>query len=92
MKLSNLVYVGVGYVLGARAGHDRYEQIVRVSRRVAGSQTVQSTAGVVQAQVEVFTARAWQTVAQKLGGGQQPPARSWDDAARANGAGGAHLR
>ena len=29
MKLSNLVYGAAGYVLGARAGRDRYDQIVR---------------------------------------------------------------
>ena len=52
MKLSNLVFAAVGYTLGARAGRERYEDIVRLARRIAGSQTVQSTAGVVQGQVE----------------------------------------
>ncbi|MBE7188754.1 hypothetical protein [Jatrophihabitans endophyticus] len=52
MRASNLVYAAVGYTLGARAGRERYEDIVRVGRRVAGSQTVQSTAGVVQARVD----------------------------------------
>lgn len=74
VKLSNLVYAGVGYVLGAQAGHERYEQIVRVSRRVAGSQTVQSTAGVIQAQVEVLGAHARHLVAHKLSH-DEPPAR-----------------
>ncbi len=87
MKLSNLVYAGVGYVLGARAGRDRYEQIVRVSRRVAGSQTVQSTAGVVQAQVDVFAAHARQVVAQKLSG-SQPTRYSPGGSAHANGTNG----
>ena len=49
VKLSNLVYAAIGYTLGARAGRERYEDIVRVARRVSGSQTVQATAGVVQA-------------------------------------------
>jgi hypothetical protein len=52
VKLSNLVYAAVGYTLGARAGRERYETIVRVGRRVAGSQTVQSTAGVAQAKLQ----------------------------------------
>lgn len=52
MKLSNLVFAAAGYTLGARAGRERYEDIVRLARRVAGSQTVQATAGVVQGQVE----------------------------------------
>jgi hypothetical protein len=75
MKLSTLVYGGIGYVLGARAGRERYEQIVRVGRRVSGSQTVQSTAGVVQAQVDQLAARARQTVAAKLSG-QSPAPRN----------------
>lgn len=68
MKLSNLVYAGAGYVLGARAGQERYEQIVRVARRFAGSQTVQATAGVVQAQLDQVAASARRAVATKLGG------------------------
>jgi hypothetical protein len=69
VKLSNLVYAGAGYVLGARAGRARYDQIVRVARRVAGSQTVQSTAGLAQARLDQFTAHARHALAAKLGGG-----------------------
>ena len=68
MRLSNLVYAGVGYVLGARAGQERYEQIVRVARRVAGSQTVQSTAGVVQGQLDHLAAQARHVLAARLNG------------------------
>ncbi len=66
MKLSFLVGGAVGYVLGARAGRERYEELVRIARRFAGSQTVQSTAGVLQAQLDTVTARAKRTVADKL--------------------------
>jgi urocanate hydratase len=69
LKLSNIVYAGAGYVLGARAGYERYEQIVRLARRVAGSQTVQSTAGVVQAQFDQFAASARQAFVGRLTGG-----------------------
>lgn len=58
MKLSLLVGAAVGYVLGARAGRERYEEIVRMARRLVGSQTVQSTAGVLQAQVDELRHRA----------------------------------
>jgi hypothetical protein len=68
VKLSNLVYGAVGYTLGARAGRGRYDQIVRLARRVAGSQTVQATAGVVQAQVDRVRGQAKQAIATKLGG------------------------
>ena len=55
MKLSFLAGAAAGYVLGARAGRERYETIVRIARRFAGSQTVQSAAGVFQAQVDELT-------------------------------------
>ena len=42
--------VAVGYVLGARAGRERYEQIKRAARRLADSPAVQAAAGVVQQQ------------------------------------------
>lgn len=64
MKL--LFGVAIGYVLGTKAGRERYESIVRVARRVAGSQTVQSTAGVLQSQFDTVTHRARQRVSSKL--------------------------
>ncbi len=66
MKLSLLVGAAFGYVLGARAGRERYESIVRVARKVAGSQTVQATAGVLQAQVDDLRNRAKGVVSAKL--------------------------
>ena len=42
--------VAVGYVLGAHAGRERYEQIKRAARRAAESPAVQAAAGVVQQQ------------------------------------------
>jgi hypothetical protein len=66
VKPSSLAFVAVGYVLGARAGRERYDQIVRVARRVAGSQTVQSTAGLMQAQLDQLASHARNLVAAKL--------------------------
>lgn len=43
-KLKILFLVGVGYVLGARAGRGRYEQIRDRARQFAGNPTVQRTA------------------------------------------------
>jgi hypothetical protein len=76
LKLSNLVYAAAGYVLGARAGRERYDQIVSLARRVAGSQTVQATAGVVQGQLDQLATHARQVVASKLSGSTRPPADS----------------
>jgi hypothetical protein len=77
MKLTLLLGGAVGYVLGAKAGRERYEAIVRVGRRVAGSQTVQATAGVLQAQLDTVANRARDLISSKLGG--EP------DLSRANG-------
>ncbi|MFC6090575.1 hypothetical protein [Saccharothrix lopnurensis] len=41
----------VGYVLGARAGRHRYDQIARVYRSLAEHPAVQGAAGVVRAKV-----------------------------------------
>ncbi len=58
MKPSFLLGIAVGYLLGTRAGRERYEDIVAVGRRIAGSQTIQATAGVLQAQVQEAADRA----------------------------------
>lgn len=70
MKLSNLCYAAAGYVLGARAGRARYDQIVSVARRVAGSQTVQSTAGLVQARLDQLAAHARHVISTRISGAQ----------------------
>ncbi len=75
MRISNLAWAAAGYVLGARAGRERYEQIVSLARRVAGSQTVQSTAGVARGQLDVATAKARRVLGGKLSGRSGSPAR-----------------
>jgi hypothetical protein len=77
MKLSLLVGAAIGYVLGARAGRERYEQIVSLARKIAGSQTVQSTAGVLQAQVDDLRHRARDVVQAKRQAHQQPASNGY---------------
>jgi len=43
--LKFLLGAAVGYVLGARAGHERYEQLVRTYQRVTDHPAVQGAAG-----------------------------------------------
>ena len=61
MKLSFLLGAAVGYLLGSRAGRERYEHLVAIGRRVVGSQTVQATAGVVEAQLHELIGRVRHT-------------------------------
>ena len=50
--LKFLLGAAVGYVLGARAGGERYEQLRRAYERIADHPAVQGAAGVVRARVE----------------------------------------
>ncbi|MDX2468807.1 MAG: YtxH domain-containing protein [Acidimicrobiia bacterium] len=40
MKLRTAIVFGIGYLLGARAGRDRYEQLRRTYRRAASNENV----------------------------------------------------
>lgn len=51
-KLLVLASFGAGYVLGTKAGRQRYEQIKRLSRQLADNPKVQGVAGVLEAQAE----------------------------------------
>ena len=68
MKLAILAGGAVGYVLGAKAGRERYESIVASWRRVGGSQTVQSVAGVLQAQLDEVSRKVRESVGSKVPG------------------------
>lgn len=50
--LKFLLGAAVGYVLGAKAGNERYEQLRRTYQRVADNPTLQGAAGAVRARVE----------------------------------------
>ena len=50
--------LGVGFVLGARAGRERYEQLRRLARKVADSPAVQQAAGALQAQAAGYAKSA----------------------------------
>jgi len=58
--------VAIGYVLGARAGRERYEQIKRAAQRLADSPAVQAAAGVVQQQASGIAGAARDKAAAKL--------------------------
>ena len=62
-KLSFLAGFGAGYVLGARAGRGRYEQIRRAYDHAKDDPRLQSAAGTLRAQADT----ALSTVKGKLG-------------------------
>lgn len=67
-KLLILAAFGAGYVLGTKAGRQRYEQLRRASRQVADNPKVQGVAGLLEAQAEGMVA----TVKTKVLGGSAP--------------------
>jgi hypothetical protein len=55
MRFYRISFVGglaVGYVLGAQAGRERYEQLKQLARKAAESPAMQQTAGALQAQAQ----------------------------------------
>lgn len=73
-----LLGTGVGYILGARAGRERYEQIAQGYRRVADNPSVQAAAGVARAKagevVQAGVAAARETVSPSSPGAHEPTA------------------
>jgi hypothetical protein len=65
-RLTFLTGLAVGFVLGARAGRERYEQLKRATRRVADSPAAQQAAGAVQAQAANLAKATRQKVADGL--------------------------
>ncbi|MGY1605168.1 hypothetical protein [Geodermatophilus sp. SYSU D00815] len=62
-KLSFLAGFGAGYVLGARAGRERYEQIRRAWEHAKDDPKLQSVAGMAQARADAVV----QGVKEKMG-------------------------
>jgi hypothetical protein len=60
--------LAIGYVLGTRAGRERYEQIKRTAQRLADSPSVQEAAGLVGAQASRVAGKAKDLAEDKLGG------------------------
>jgi hypothetical protein len=48
----------IGYVLGTKAGRERYEQIKRLSQQVSENPNVQEAAGMLRAKGEEFAGAA----------------------------------
>lgn len=68
-KLAFILGLAVGYVLGSKAGRQRYEQLLRSWRQVRDNPTVQEAAGLVQARAENVVGQ----VKSRLGSEAAPP-------------------
>ncbi|HTC69757.1 MAG TPA: hypothetical protein VK662_09330 [Acidothermaceae bacterium] len=66
-KATFVIGIAAGYVLGARAGRQRYEQIKRLTQTVKKNPAVQSAAGRVQAQATQLSTQARRVVQDKAG-------------------------
>jgi hypothetical protein len=51
-KLTLALGFALGYVLGSKAGRQRYEQIMRTARKLKDNPNVQGAAGMLQAQAD----------------------------------------
>jgi hypothetical protein len=88
MRFSRITFVGglaIGYVLGAQAGRERYEQLKRLARKAAESPAMQQTAGALQAQASATAAAARSRAAAGVRKGTARVARRRPAAARSGG-------
>ena len=59
--------LAIGFVLGARAGRERYEQLRKAARKTWDSPAVQQAAGALQAQATTYAKSAGGMVADRAG-------------------------
>jgi len=62
-----LTGLAIGFVLGTRAGRERYEEMRRLARKVADNPAVQQAAGALQAQATGYAKAAGEKVAGRAG-------------------------
>ncbi|AVH58892.1 MULTISPECIES: YtxH domain-containing protein [Streptomyces] len=65
-RLTFVAGLAVGYVLGTRAGRERYEQLKKSARQVAQNPAVRNTAESAAQQGREFAGKALHTVSDKV--------------------------
>jgi hypothetical protein len=65
-KVIFLTGLAVGFVVGARAGRERYDQLRKLARRTADNPAVQQTAAALQAKAAGLVGTATHKVASQL--------------------------
>ncbi|MGW3506886.1 YtxH domain-containing protein [Streptomyces sp. NPDC000994] len=66
-RLTFIAGIAVGYVLGTRAGRERYEQLKKSARQIAQNPAVRNTAETAAQQGRQFAGKAYHTVSEKVG-------------------------
>ncbi|MFF7985984.1 YtxH domain-containing protein [Streptomyces sp. NPDC007901] len=66
-KLTFVVGLALGYVLGTRAGRERYEQLKKSARQVAQNPAVRNTAETAAQQGRAYAGKAFHSVSAKVG-------------------------
>ena len=74
MRIGLIVGFGAGYYLGSMAGHERYEQINRLVRKVKRSETFDIATDKARAVVDLGVERAMDLVDSKTGNGNSADA------------------
>lgn len=66
-RLTFVVGLAFGYVLGTRAGRERYEQLRKTAQRVSQNPAVRNTAESAAQQGRQFAGKAYDVVSDKVG-------------------------
>ncbi|AWT43088.1 MULTISPECIES: YtxH domain-containing protein [Streptomyces] len=66
-RLTFIAGLALGYVLGTKAGRERYEQLLKSARQVAQNPAVRNTAESAAQQGRQFAGKAYHAVSEKVG-------------------------
>ncbi|MGW1914935.1 YtxH domain-containing protein [Streptomyces sp. NPDC002076] len=66
-RLTFVAGLALGYVLGTRAGRERYEQLKKSARRIAQNPAVRNTAETAAQQGRQYAGKAFHTVSHRVG-------------------------
>ncbi|MFC5720116.1 YtxH domain-containing protein [Streptomyces gamaensis] len=66
-RLTFIIGAAIGYVLGARAGRERYEQLRKGAQQFAQNPAVRNTAEAAAVNGRAFARKAFDTVSDKVG-------------------------
>ncbi|MET9605466.1 YtxH domain-containing protein [Streptomyces sp. NPDC006512] len=88
-KVTFVVGLALGYVLGTRAGRERYEQLKKSARQVAQNPAVRNAAETAGQSGRAFAGKAFAAVSEKVGDAVPDSLTERVRTLRSRGAGGA---